>query len=181
MSEKFSELSDELTQFIARQKMFFVGSAAPDGRVNVSPKGQESLRVLGPNQILWMNLTGSGNETAAHLRESNRITLMWCAFEGPPMILRAYGSAEVCHRNDSRYSEFSRLIPAATGTRQYFLVNVDLVQTSCGYAVPFMDYVEDRTALSKWAEKRGDAGIREYWQEKNQLSLDGKPTGVLES
>lgn len=180
MSEKYSELSDELAQFIARQKIFFVGSAAPDGRVNVSPKGQDSLRVLGPNEILWMNLTGSGNETAAHLAESNRITLMWCAFDGPPMILRAYGSAEVCHPRDSRYEEFARLIPTSTGTRQYFLVNVDLVQTSCGYAVPFMDYVEDRTALSKWADKRGATGIEEYWQEKNQISLDGKPTGVLE-
>ncbi len=179
MSEQYPELSDELIQFISRQKLFFVGSAGPDGRVNVSPKGQESLRILSPTEILWMNLTGSGNETAAHLGETNRITLMWCAFEGPPMILRAYGSAEVYHRHAPRYEELSRLISPSTGTRQYFLVNVDLVQTSCGYAVPFMDYVEDRTALSKWADKRGDAGIREYWKEKNQLSLDGKPTGVL--
>ncbi len=179
MSEKFNELSDELSRFIEQQKIFFVGTAAPDGRVNVSPKGQDSLRVLGPNQILWMNLTGSGNETAAHLREANRITLMWCAFEGPPMILRAYGSALSVHRHHPRYAEFEELIPASVGTRQYYLVDVDLVQTSCGYAVPFLDYKEDRVALDKWAEKRGDEGIAEYWAEKNQLSLDGKPTGVL--
>ena len=179
MSEKFPELSEELTQFISTQNVFFVGSAAEDGRVNVSPKGQDSLRVLGPNEILWMNLTGSGNETAAHLSESNRMTLMWCAFEGPPMILRAYGSAKVFHRRDARYAEFSELIPASTGTRQYYLMNIDLVQTSCGYAVPFMDYVEDRTALDKWAEKRGENGILEYWDEKNRLSLDGKATGIL--
>ncbi len=181
MAEQYSELSDELTRFIEQQKIFFVGTAAPDGRVNVSPKGQDSLRVLGPNQILWMNLTGSGNETAAHLLEANRITLMWCAFEGPPMILRAYGSAESVHRHHPRYSELTELIPASIGTRQYFLMDVDLVQTSCGYAVPFFDYNEDRIALDKWTEKRGEDGIKAYWAEQNQLSLDGKPTGVLES
>lgn len=180
MSEIFPALSEELIQFIANQKIFFVGSAAEDGRVNVSPKGQDSLRVLGPNEILWMNLTGSGNETAAHLAESNRMTLMWCAFEGPPMILRTYGTAEVFHRRDARYAEFSDLIPASIGTRQYYLMNIDLVQTSCGYAVPFMEYAEDRTALDKWAEKRGEEGILEYWEDKNRLSLDGKATGILD-
>ena len=181
MAEQFSALSDELTNFIKQQKLFFVGTAAPDGRVNVSPKGQDSLRVLGPNQILWMNLTGSGNETAAHLLEANRITLMWCAFEGPPMILRAYGSAAPIHRHHPRYEEFAEQIPASVGTRQYYLMDVDLVQTSCGYAVPFFDYQEDRVALDKWAEKRGDDGIAAYWAEKNQLSLDGKSTGVLQN
>lgn len=179
MAEQFSELSDRLIEFIGQQKIFFVGTAAADGRVNVSPKGQDSLRVLGPNQILWMNLTGSGNETAAHLLEQNRITLMWCAFEGPPMILRAYGSAQTIHRHHPRYGEFEAQVPASVGTRQYYLVDVDLVQTSCGYAVPFFDFKEDRVALAKWAEKRGDDGIAAYWEEKNQLSLDGKPTGVL--
>lgn len=180
MSEKFPRLSDELIQFIEAQKIFFVGTAAPDGRVNVSPKGQDSLRVLGPNRILWMNLTGSGNETAAHLTESNRMTLMWCAFEGPPMILRAYGQARTVHRRDEDYAAFAGHIPAQTGTRQYYVLDVDLVQTSCGYAVPFLDYREDRVALDKWAEKRGEDGIAEYWSEKNQLSLDGRPTGILE-
>ena len=181
MSEQFPRLDDRLSQFIEAQKIFFVGSAAADGRVNVSPKGQDSLRILSPTEILWMNLTGSGNETAAHLLESDRITLMWCAFEGPPMILRAYGTAAVFHPRDARFEEFSRQLPATVGTRQYLLVTIDLVQTSCGYAVPFMDYVEDRTVLSKWAEKRGPTGISDYWQEKNQTSLDGRPTGVLEN
>jgi hypothetical protein len=180
MSEQYRELSEELIRFIEQQKIFFVGTAGPAGRVNVSPKGQDSLRVLSPNQILWMNLTGSGNETAAHLLDINRITLMWCAFEGPPMILRAYGTAETVHRHHPQYETFAELIPPSIGTRQYYLVDVDLVQTSCGYAVPFFDYQEDRVALDKWAEKRGDEGIAEYWAEKNQLSLDGKPTGVLE-
>jgi hypothetical protein len=125
-----------------------------------------------------MNLTGSGNETAAHLYESNRMTMMWCAFEGAPRILRVYGTAMVCHQGDSRWEEFSTQLPSRLGTRQYFLVSIDLVQTSCGYAVPFMDYVEDRHVLSKWAENQGEEGIEEYWQKRNQLSLDGKPTGI---
>ena len=155
MSEQFPELSDELSQFIGAQKMFFVATAAPDGKINLSPKGQDSLRVLSRNEILWMNLTGSGNETAAHLSESNRMTLMWRAFEGPPRILRVYGMAQVFHPRDTRWAEFSTLIPSTLGTRQYFLLSIDLVQTSCGYAVPFMDYVEDRGVLSKWAENQG--------------------------
>jgi len=181
VAEQFSELSDELSKFIGAQKVFFVATAPPDGRINLSPKGQDSLHVLNPHEILWMNLTGSGNETAAHLAECNRITLMWCAFEGRARILRVYGTAKVFHPRDSRWAEFSTQIPSTVGTRQYFLVSIDLVQTSCGEAVPFMDYVGDRRVLSKWAEKKGEEGIAEYWQKKNQLSIDGKPTGILGS
>lgn len=181
MSKKFLELSDELSRFISDQKIFFVATAAPDGKINLSPKGQDSLRVLNSKEILWMNLTGSGNETAAHLSESNRITMMWCAFEGPPRILRVYGTAQVFHPRDARWSEFSTQIPARLGTRQYFLVSIDLIKTSCGEAVPFMDYVKDRRGLSEWSEKKGEKGILEYWQGRNQLSLDGKPTGILDS
>ncbi len=181
MSEKFSELSEEFSQFIAAQKMFFVATAAPDGRINLSPKGHDSLRVLGPNEILWMNLTGSGNETAAHLSESNRMTMMWCAFEGAPEILRVYGTAKVFHPRDARWAEFSTQLPSTVGTRQYFLLSIDLVQTSCGYAVPQMDYVEDRQVLAKWAANKGKEGVHEYWEKRNQLSIDGKPTGIFDS
>ncbi len=181
MADQFPELSDELSAFINEQKVFFVATAAPDGRINLSPKGQDSLRVLNSHEILWMNLTGSGNETAAHLSESNRMTMMWCAFEGPPRILRVYGTAQVFHPRDARWAEFSKQISSTVGTRQYFLVSIDLVQTSCGYAVPFMDHVEDRQVLTKWAENKGEGGISEYWQKKNQLSLDGKPTGIFGS
>ncbi|WNM63783.1 pyridoxamine 5'-phosphate oxidase family protein [Candidatus Nitrospira neomarina] len=181
MAVQFPELSDELRQFIGEQKVFFVATAVPDGRINLSPKGQDSLRVLNSREILWMNLTGSGNETAAHLAEFNRITMMWCAFEGPPRILRVYGTAQVFHPRDARWEEFSTQLPSTIGTRQYFLVAIDLVQTSCGYAVPFMNYIEDRRVLSTWAEKKGEEGIWEHWQKKNQLSIDGKPTGILGS
>ncbi|HBP86271.1 MAG TPA: pyridoxamine 5'-phosphate oxidase family protein [Nitrospiraceae bacterium] len=181
MAVQFPELSDELSQFIGEQKIFFVATAAQDGRINLSPKGQDSLRVLNSREILWMNLTGSGNETAAHLAEFNRITMMWCAFEGPPRILRVYGTAQVFHPRDARWAEFSTQLPSTTGTRQYFLVSIELVQTSCGYAVPFMNFVEDRRVLSTWAEKKGEEGISDYWQKKNQLSIDGKPTGIFGS
>lgn len=179
MSEQFDALDETLTAFIHKQRVFFVGTAAPDGRVNVSPKGQDSLVVTGPNEILWQNLTGSGNETAAHLLERNRMTLMWCAFEGPPLILRVYGQAEVVHPRDAQWDECAQLLPVSTGSRQFYRLTLDLVQTSCGYAVPFMDYREDRVALTKWADKRGAAGVAKYWQEKNLRSIDGKPTGIL--
>lgn len=181
MAEQFSELSEELTNFIQAQHIFFVATAAADGRINLSPKGQDSLRVLGPHDILWMNLTGSGNETAAHLAECNRITLMWCAFEGPPRILRVYGTAQVFHPRDACWAKCAAQLPSTVGTRQYFLVSIDLVQTSCGFAVPFMNYLEDRRVLSTWAEKQGEEGITDYWKKRNQLSLDGKPTGILGS
>jgi hypothetical protein len=178
MADQFQALTETHTAFIRTQKIFFVGSAARDGRVNVSPKGQDSLAVLGPSEILWLNLTGSGNETAAHLLDVNRLTLMWCAFEGPPLILRVYGSAVAVHPRDDDWQMCAATLPPAAGARQYFRVRVDLVQTSCGYAVPFFDYREDRVALTRWAEKKGEAGVAEYWAEKNQRSLDGYPTGI---
>lgn len=179
MAQQFDALTPELIEWIADQKLFFVATAARDGRVNVSPKGQDSLRVLSDREILWLNLTGSGNETAAHLLDSNRITLMWCAFEGLPRILRAYGSADVVHPRDAAWDACARLLPPPVGARQYFRVHLGLVQTSCGYAVPLMDYVEDRRVLTQWSEKRGEQGIRDYWREKNQQSLDGLPTRII--
>jgi hypothetical protein len=165
--------------WIGEQKVYFVATAAQEGRVNLSPKGQDSLRVVNEQEIVWMNLTVSGNETAAHLLDSNRITLMWCAFENLPRILRVYGSAEAIHPRDTQWEECARLIPPPVGARQYFKVHIDLVQTSCGYAVPLMEYVEDRQVLSKWSEKRGEEGIRDYWREANQLSIDGSPTNII--
>ena len=149
MAEQFESLSTELIEWINRQHVYFVATAARDGRVNVSPKGQDSLRVLSEREVLWLNLTGSGNETAAHLQDVNRMTLMWCAFEGQPRILRLYGQAETIHPRDDQWQTCTTHIPAPVGARQYFRLRVDLVQTSCGYAVPFMDYVEDRDVLAR--------------------------------
>lgn len=180
MADQFDALSPELMEWIGQQKVFFVATAAHSGRINLSPKGQDSLRVLNEREILWFNLTGSGNETAAHLLDSNRITLMWCAFDGLPRILRVYGRADTVHPRDDEWAACAGLIPPPLGARQYFKVHVELVQTSCGYAVPLMDYVEDRQVLSQWAEKKGEQGIRDYWREKNRLSLDGLPTGTVD-
>ena len=176
MAERFDGLTDEHSRFIARQSVFFVATAARDGRVNVSPKGQKSLEVEGANRILWLNLTGSGNETAAHLLDTNRITLMWCAFEGPPLILRVYGGARAIHPDDSEWDACVARIPAPLGARQYFEVDVEEVWTSCGYAVPLLDFRAERTALARWSEKKGKDGIRQYWNDENTVSLDGLPT-----
>jgi len=179
MGQQYAEISDQLKQFIENQKIYFVGTATADSRVNISPKGMDSLRVLNKNRVAWLNVTGSGNETSAHVQESPRMTIMFAAFEGAPMILRLYGTARVIHKNDAEWNELSKLFGPTPGARQIFDLTVDLVQTSCGMAVPFYDYIEERNLLEDWAVKTGDEGIKEYWVKKNQLSLDGKPTNIV--
>jgi hypothetical protein len=177
---QFPEISESFRGFIEKQKVFFVGTAAPDGRVNIAPKGMDTLRVMGSRRIVWLNLTGGENESAAHLREAARMTLMWCAFDGSPMILRAYGTATVIHRRDQSWRELARLFPTLPGARQIFDVAVDLVLRSCGMGVPFFEYGGQREALVQWANKIGDSGIKQFWQQNNQISLDGEPTGIFE-
>lgn len=180
MGQRYTEIPDTLKQFIEDQKIFFVGTAAADGRVNVSPKGMDSLQVLGKNRVIWLNVTGSGNETSAHVQENPRMTLMFAAFEGKPMILRLYGTASVIHKKDAEWEDLYARFGSLPGARQIFDVSVDLVQTSCGMAVPFLDYAGEREQLNKWAVKKGEAGINAYWEEKNQISLDGKRTHIME-
>jgi hypothetical protein len=174
----FESISDRLQQFIERQHVFFVGTAARDGRVNVSPKGMDSLRVLGPSRIAWLNLTGSGNETAAHLLDTNRITLMFCSFERKPLILRLYGTAKEIQPDQAEWEQLAGLFPDLPGARQIFDVDVDVVQTSCGYAVPLMTFDAERDLLCTWADKKGPDGITAYHQQKNLVSIDGLPTGM---
>ena len=179
MGQRYSEISNKLIQFIGKQKMFFVGTATADSRVNISPKGMDSLRVLSKNRVVWLNVTGSGNETSAHIQENTRMTLMFTAFEGKPMILRLYGKAKVIHRYDAEWGELLSLFEKTPGSRQIFDLEVDLVQTSCGMAVPLLDYVEERDQLKNWASKIGEEGVKAYWEQKNQVSLDGQSTHVL--
>ncbi|MCA9403131.1 MAG: pyridoxamine 5'-phosphate oxidase family protein [Candidatus Omnitrophica bacterium] len=179
MGKHFATIPDNLKNFIAVQKIFFVATAGDEGRVNLSPKGMDSLRVIGSSRIVWLNLTGSGNETAAHVRENGRMTLMWCAFDGPPMILRIYGSARVVHTRDTEWNELIGHLNPLPGARQIFDLTVDLVQTSCGFAVPRYDYGGDRDQLIKWAHTKGEDGIHRYWEDNNQTSLDGNPTHIL--
>lgn len=176
MADFFDALLDEHQRFIERQHVFFVATAGPDGRVNLSPKGGPSVAPLAADRLLWLNLTGSGNETAAHVLERNRITLMWCAFEGPPLILRVYGTARAIHPDEPDWEACVERIPASIGARQYFEIAVESVQTSCGYQVPLMDFREDRKALTKWAEKKGEDGLRAHWTKRNAVSIDGLPT-----
>ena len=179
MGKRLTELNPELIEFIKKQKLFFVGTAANSGRVNVSPKGMDTFRVLDQNKIVWLNLTGSGNETAAHILKNNRMTIMFCSFEKKPMILRLYGDAEIFHIRDKKFHEYIDLFPDLSGTRQIIKMHVDLVQTSCGYAVPYMDFKEERKTLNSWADKKEDEKLKEYWLEKNTKSIDGFETKII--
>lgn len=180
MGKKLEKISPELEDFIQKQKIFFVATAMADGHVNLSPKGMDTFRVLGSNRVMWLNLTGSGNETATHLRSSNRITVMFCAFEGKPLILRLYGTAQVYHPRDKTWEEYIGLFPKLAGSRQLIDIQVELVQSSCGMSVPFMEYQGEREALKVWAEKKGEERLHDYWKEKNTISLDGHSSGILE-
>jgi len=126
-----------------------------------------------------LNLTGSGNETAGHLLENNRMTIMFCAFEGNPMILRLFGTAKAYHPRNSEWNDLLPKFPSIAGARQIFDMKVETVQTSCGMAVPYMDFKEERRQLEAWAEKKGSEGIQSYWEKKNQTTIDGKPTKIL--
>ncbi|MEL6619817.1 MAG: pyridoxamine 5'-phosphate oxidase family protein [Pseudomonadota bacterium] len=179
MGKQFDRITDDLRGFIETQHMFFVGSAAATGRVNISPKGMDSLRILSPNRIVWRNLTGSGNETAGHLAQVNRMTLMWCGFEARPMILRAYGTAHTLHPRDDGFADLNALFPPSDGARQIYDVAVELVQSSCGYAVPFFDYVGERDVLQHWTDDKGPQGVADYWRDRNQTTIDGAPTHIL--
>lgn len=180
MANKTEILSEKLIEFIRDQKVFFVATAMAEGRINLSPKGMDTFRVTGPDRILWLNLTGSGNETATHLQYSNRITIMFCAFEGKPLILRLYGTARVFHERDTFWRENIHHFPPIAGSRQLIEMQIDLVQTSCGMAVPKMEFKEERDLLKIWAEKKGDEGLQDYKRQKNTVSLDGHPTGILD-
>ncbi len=180
MGQQFSELAQHHMDFIRAQKIYFVGTATRDSRINVSPKGQDSLRILSPTRVAWLNVTGSGNESSAHVQEDPRMTIMFAAFEGNPIILRIYGRAQVIHRKDPAWQEMSALFPALPGARQIFDVTIELVQKSCGMSVPFFDYSGERDQLNRWALKKGEEGIRDYWLEKNQRSIDGLPTRIAD-
>ncbi len=180
MSEKFEALTERHVEFIENQHLFFVGTAGKEGFVNVSPKGMDSFRVINNSKVVWLNLTGSGNETAAHVLENRRMTVMFCSFEKQPLILRLYGQAKVIHPRDKEWSDLATLFPDYTGTRQFYELDIELVQTSCGYAVPYYEFKGERPTLTKWADNRGRAGIEQYWEETNTTSIDNKDTNIIE-
>lgn len=178
MAEKFPELNSKHIEFIRKQHMYFVGTAGREGYVNVSPKGMDSFRIISASEVAWLNLTGSGNESAAHVLENGRMTVMFCSFDKQPLIMRLYGVAGVTHPRDDEWARLVALFPDHAGARQIFRLKLDLVQTSCGYAVPRYQLIDERPTLTRWAENHGPAGIEQYWQDKNTRSLDDKETGI---
>jgi hypothetical protein len=177
MAATYPEITKEIQAFILAQPLFFVATAAlsPQGHVNLSPKGLDTFRVLSPARVAYLDLTGSGNETAAHLLENRRITFMFCAFEGPPKILRLYGTGRTVQRTEAEWVDLAALFPQMTGVRQIIVADITRVQTSCGFAVPRMDLLEERQTLTEWAEKKGPEGLVEYRRKKNARSIDGLP------
>ena len=178
MARFFPSIDDSQRRFIEAQPVFFVATAAPEGRINLAPKGYDSLKVLGPNRVAWVNLTGSGNETAAHLPLDDRITVMFMSVAKQPMIMRLFGTARALHLNDPGWAELAAWLPRLPGVRQIIDMTVAEVQTSCGYGVPLMKMTGERETLIDWAERKGDPGLRAYWDERNRRSIDGLPTGI---
>lgn len=180
MGKKYTGINDDHWQWILRQKLFFVSTTAPGCRINLSPKGMDTLRIMDANRVLWMNLTGSGNETAAHLPQDDRMTIMFCSFDEHPKILRLYGHAKIIHPRDEPWASLIGYFPSQPGQRQIIDMQVDLLHTSCGFGVPLYEFQGERAMLNEWAGKKGEEGIKKYWEDKNQLSLDDKPTHILE-
>jgi hypothetical protein len=180
MARFYPALEARHRDFIAAQKLFFTATGTSDSRLNLSPKGMDSLRILSDRRVAYLDLTGSGNETAAHLKHDGRMTMMWCSFDADPLILRLYGHGRVVRRQDAEWAELHHQFTALPGERQIIVLDINAVQTSCGYAVPTYTYVGERDTLARWSEKKGAVGLLDYWREKNQVSIDGLPTGLLE-
>lgn len=177
MSTQHQHISGDLQAWIEAQRIFFVATAPDerDGHVNCSPKGLDVFRILGPLEVAYLDLTGSGAETVAHIRQNGRIVFMFCAFSGPPKIVRLHGTASVVWPETADWSELRPLFPPLAGARAIVRATVSRVSDSCGYAVPRFDFVDDRPTLTRWAEGKGDEGLREYQRRKNRRSIDGLP------
>lgn len=180
MADLFDRLDDRMVEFINQQAVFFVATAAAAGRISLSPKGMDTLRVLDQSTVAYLDLTGSGNETAAHVTADGRVTIMLCSFDRRPLILRLYGRGAVVARGTPRWDELSPRFPAYAGARQIIVLHIDSVQTSCGYAVPVMEQVEPRDALLRWSRHQGEDGLRRYREQHNRSSIDGLPAPATE-
>lgn len=177
MSKQLDAIDEALAEWLPRQPVFFVATAplSAQGHVNCSPKGGDSFRVLGPHEVAYLDYTGSGAETAAHLRENGRIVLMFCAFDGKPNVVRLHGQGEVWTEGQAEFAALAAHFPPNPGARAVVRVQVSRVSTSCGFSVPLMDFREGRETLDKWAQAKGPEALREYRAEKNAVSIDGLP------
>lgn len=177
MGQLFTEMMPKHIEFIQNQHLFFVGTAPlkDDGHVNLSPKGYDTLRVLSSTEVGYLDLTGSGNETSGHLTENGRITFMFCAFEGAPLILRLYGTGRVAVKGSEEWNQYIGHFDELPAARQIIIADIQKVQTSCGYGVPFLSYVGERDKLKEWGVKKGDK-LEDYQAQKNSFTLDGIET-----
>ncbi len=181
MAKVYETITDHMREFIAAQRVFFVSSAPlkEDGHINLSPKGLDCFRVLSSNCVAYMDLISSGNETSAHTLENGRITIMFCAFDGPPNILRLYGTGRTVLPGSPEWAEISPLFTIYPSTRQIIVADITRTQTSCGFGVPLYEYVGERDHHFKWAETLGSEGLQQYRTKHNQTSIDGLPTPLL--
>ena len=177
MGRTYDRLDETLTEWLGEQHIFFVASAPTDtaGHVNLSPKGYDTFRILDDHTVAYLDLTGSGVETIAHLADNGRLTLMFCGFEGPPRIVRLFGRGEVVRPGDADFDALCAGFPDVAGVRSVIRCSLDRIQSSCGYAVPYLTYAGERETLVEWAERKGPDGIEAYHGEKNRVSIDGLP------
>jgi len=180
MAKFYPALTESLMDFIREQHLFFTASASASGRINLSPKGLQTFCILSPTRVAYLDLTGSGIETAAHLQSDGRLTLMFCSLEDAPLILRLYGRGSVLRPEEADWERHVSLFPPIPGARQIIILDIDSVQTSCGFGIPRYTYCGERDTLVQWAMQKGSVGLRQYRAEKNRLSIDGLPSGLKE-
>jgi hypothetical protein len=180
MAKFYSQLNEMLQNFIAEQRMFFVATAPLQGRVNLSPKGMDTFRCLDDKTVIYLDFIGSGNETAAHIAENGRLTLMFCSFGEKPLILRLYGQGRAIQSRDAAWAELYPLFDSHPNARQIIALNIESVQTSCGFGVPMYEFKDRRDNMAQWSEKQGETGLIEYQRKNNQISIDGLPTKLFE-
>jgi Pyridoxamine 5'-phosphate oxidase len=176
MAKFYSQLDRQLCEFISAQQLFFTATAPISGRINLSPKGIDSFRCLDFSRVAYLDLTGSGNETAAHLHQNGRMTIMFCSFTDKPLILRLYGQGEVVGPDTAEWDQLIGNFTDLPGKRQLIVLNLESVQTSCGYGVPIYQLEAERATLTDWSVNKGVAGVKAYQLKNNQTSIDGLPT-----
>lgn len=181
MAKFQEELNETLIKFIKEQKMFFTATAPNEGRINLSPKGIDTFRCLDNKTVAYLDLTGSGNETSAHIQQNGRMTIMFCSFTVKPLILRLYGQGEVVRIGSEKWDILIPNFMRDFGERQIILLHIDSLQTSCGFGVPIYELVEERDTLIDWAEGKDEEKLKDYWRAKNLQSIDGLPTNLLEN
>lgn len=179
MAKFYNAISDDLRDFIHRQPVYFTASATDTSRINLSPRGRDTLRVLDNRTVAYLDLTGSGNETAAHLKADGRLTIMLCSFDEKPLIMRLYGRGRLVFPRDGEWNSLAALFPQHVGARQIVVLDVESLQTSCGFGVPVAESMQPRDKILQWCESKGEEGLAEYRRRNNRISIDGLPSDTV--